>query len=53
MTNYDLAIDIFETIDNDIGVEDKIMGDLGAGTGMLSITGIIFGISKSISIEMD
>ncbi len=53
MTNYELAIDIFETIDQDIGLDSKYMADLGSGTGMLSIAGIISGIEKCVSVEMD
>ncbi len=53
MTDYNLAIKIFDYIDQDIGVEDKMMADFGAGTGMLSITGVIFGVQKSLAVEMD
>jgi putative methylase len=53
MTNSDLAIDIFDAIENDLELEGKTMADLGAGTGMLSIAGVISGVKKSLAIEMD
>ncbi len=53
MTNYELAIQIFDFIEDDFGVEDKIVADLGAGTGMLSIAALASGAQKVISVEMD
>ena len=29
------------------------MADLGSGTGMLSIAGLIYGLKQSIAIEVD
>jgi predicted RNA methylase len=53
MTDRNLAIQIFDAIEEDLGLENKIMADLGSGTGMLSIAGIIYGLEKCISVELD
>ena len=53
MTNYELAIQIFEYIEEDFGIIDRIVADLGAGTGMLSLAGQASGAQKVIAVEMD
>lgn len=53
LTDQNLAIKIFDAIDDDFDIQNKSMADLGAGTGMLSITGFLYGAKEIQSFEID
>uniref|UniRef100_A0AC35F824 Methyltransferase small domain-containing protein n=1 Tax=Panagrolaimus sp. PS1159 TaxID=55785 RepID=A0AC35F824_9BILA len=53
MTSIEVAIQWLNLVNTEIGIEGKIVADLGCGTGMLSCGLLVFGAKQVYGFEVD
>uniref|UniRef100_A0A7E4VQG9 Methyltransferase-like protein 5 n=1 Tax=Panagrellus redivivus TaxID=6233 RepID=A0A7E4VQG9_PANRE len=53
VTSVDMAIDIMNFIEDEIGLSEKKVLDLGCGTGMLAMAASAFGAESVLGVDID
>jgi predicted RNA methylase len=52
-TSAEMAVEILEAVDGDVGLKEKIVADFGCGPGILMICSAMLGAQKCRGFELD